>query len=109
MNQSVAEGILAQESLVEKARLGERKAYDALVLRYQRQVILMAHSILRNWELAKDASQNAFAKAYFRLDQLKDNRIFKTWLFRIVINEAKDVLRKEKVRGLFRFWRDRET
>lgn len=93
----------ADVNLVERARQGEREAFDALVLRYQGQAVLMAQNILRNWESAKDASQNAFARAYFRLKQLNDGALFKTWFLRIVINEAKDIFRKEKARGFFKF------
>lgn len=94
---------LADETLVQTARQGSREAFDALVLKYQYQAVALAQSILRNSELAKDASQNAFVKAYFGLKNFKESSQFKTWLFRIIINEAKDTLRKEKSRGLFKF------
>lgn len=91
------------ELLVRRARDGSPDAFDALVLRYQYKAVAIAYSVLKNMELAKDSSQNAFVKAYFHLKQFKENAQFKTWLFRIVVNEAKDMLRKEKSRGLFKF------
>ncbi len=91
------------ELLVHKAREGSPEAFDALVLRYQYKAVALSNSVLRNMELAKDSSQNAFMKAYFGLKKFKENAQFKTWFFRIVMNEAKDTLRKEKSRGLFRF------
>ncbi|MBI4372809.1 MAG: sigma-70 family RNA polymerase sigma factor [Candidatus Omnitrophica bacterium] len=97
------------ELLVQKARQGNRDAFGVLVRRYQGQAILVAQNVLRNLELAKDASQNAFAKAYFGLGKFREDAKFKTWLFRIVINEAKDVYRKERSRGLFRFWSANES
>lgn len=100
---------LSDEVLVIRAREGNRDAFGALVLRYQAQAIIIAQSILRNLELAKDASQNAFAKAYFGLGRFREEARFKTWLFKIVVNEAKDVYRKEKARGLFKFWEAQET
>ena len=100
--------ILADETLVQTARQGGREAFDALVLKYQYQAVALAQSILRNSELAKDASQNAFVKAYFGLKNFKESSQFKTWLFRIIINEAKDTLRKEKSRGLFKFQNETE-
>jgi RNA polymerase sigma-70 factor (ECF subfamily) len=63
----------------------------------------LAQSILRNWELAKDASQEAFAKAYFGLKQFREDASFRTWFFRIVFNEAKSAYRREKMKGLLRF------
>ncbi len=95
--------IQPDDLLVKRAREGSPEAFDALVLRYQYKAVALAHSILRNQELAKDASQNAFVKAYFGLKNFKERARFKTWLFRIVINEAKDMLRKERSRGLFKF------
>ena len=100
---------LSDEALVARARQGNRDAFGALVLRHQTQAVLIAQSVLRNLELAKDASQNAFAKAYLGLSRFREDAKFKTWLFKIVINEAKDVYRKEKSRGLFKFWSAHET
>jgi len=96
--------ILSDDILVQKARGGDRTAFDALVLRYQLQAVLVARSVLQNVELAKDASQNAFAKAYFGLKSFRADSSFKTWLFRILVNEARDVRRREQARGLFHFW-----
>ncbi len=95
--------IQPDELLVKKARQGSPEAFDALVLRYQYKAVALAQSILRNQELAKDSSQNAFVKAYFGLKNFREGSQFKTWLFRIIINEAKDTLRKEKSRGLMKF------
>ena len=95
---------LSDEALIIKARQGDRDAFGVLVSRYQAQAILIAQSVLRNLELAKDASQNAFTKAYFGLGRFRGDAKFKTWLFKIVVNEAKDTYRKEKARGLFQFW-----
>src|SRR3989338_1376156 len=99
---------LSDETLVTQAREGSRDAFGVLVSRYQLQSIMMAQGVLRNSESAKDASQNAFAKAYFGLARFRGDAKFKTWLFRIVLNEAKDVYRKEITRGLFQFWSGRE-
>ncbi len=93
----------SDEALVRRAREGNREAFGVLVERHQVQAVLMAQAVLRNMELAKDSSQNAFVKAYLGLGKFREESKFKTWLFRIVINEAKDTLRKEKSRGLFRF------
>ena len=105
----MATAVLSDEAVVTKARQGDRDAFGVLVLRYQAQAVLIAQGVLRNFELAKDASQSAFAKAYFGLNRFREDAKFKTWLFRIVLNEAKDVYRKEKARGLFRFWSGHEA
>ncbi|MBI4395104.1 MAG: hypothetical protein HY583_02790, partial [Candidatus Omnitrophica bacterium] len=74
--------VQSDELLVQKARQGNRDAFGVLVCRYQTQAVLVAHSVLKNMELAKDASQNAFAKAYFGLSKFRQDAQFKTWLFR---------------------------
>ena len=103
------ESVLSDQALVTKAREGDRSAFDALVLRHQARAVLIAQSVLRNFELAKDASQNAFAKAYFGLGRFRQEANFKTWLFKIVLNEARDIYRKEKSRGRFKIQNERQT
>jgi RNA polymerase sigma-70 factor (ECF subfamily) len=100
---------LSDQVLVAKAREGDRTAFDALVLRHQNKAVLIAQGVLKNFEWAKDASQNAFVKAYFGLKNFREEANFKTWLFKIVLNEARDVYRKERARGLFKFQANRET
>jgi RNA polymerase sigma-70 factor, ECF subfamily len=100
---------LSDQVLAAKAREGDKNAFDALVLRHQTRAILLAQGVLKNFELAKDVSQNAFAKAYFGLKNFRAEANFKTWLFKIVLNEARDAYRKEKARGLFKFQTSRET
>lgn len=92
----------SEQDLVREAREGNRESFSALVRLYQERAVMMANTVLRNSELAKDASQNAFVKAYFGLKNFRDEAQFKTWLFRIVINEAKDTYRKERSRGFFK-------
>ena len=93
--------LIADEALVEKANKGDRTAFDMLVMRYQRQAVSIAFSILKNWEVAKDASQNAFMKAFLGLKNFRNESAFKTWLVRIVLNEAKNASRKDRFRRLF--------
>ena len=87
--------------LVSRAREGDLRAFDALVMRYQHQAVSIAFSVLRNWEVAKDASQNAFMKAYFGLKNFRQEAAFKTWLIRIVLNEAKNAARRDRLRRFF--------
>ena len=65
---------------------GERNAYEAIVSRYQRGLFNVALRMLGNYEDARDATQNAFIKAY------PEQRFF-NWLFRILKNECLNVLR----------------
>jgi RNA polymerase sigma-70 factor, ECF subfamily len=84
--------------LVVKAQEGVREAFDVLVLRYQDQAVAVAQSITKNFYMAKDAAQNAFAKAYLGIRGFRGDAQFKTWLIRIVLNEAKSLMRSERAR-----------
>lgn len=91
------------EELVKRSVEGSRSAFDRLVCRYQDQAVAIARSVLGNFDLAKDAAQNAFAQAYFNLKGFRGTSQFKTWLIRIVINEAKNLRRKERFWNFFAF------
>lgn len=56
----------------------------------------VAFAILRNRTDCEDAAQNAVLKAYRCLPSLKDRRLFRTWLVRILKNECFDLLRKRR-------------
>jgi len=90
--------------LVDQALAGDREAFDALVLKYQDQAVSIANIVLKNFDLARDAAQNGFAKAYFNLKSFRKDASFKTWLVRIVMNEAKSIRRKERLRRYVPMW-----
>ena len=96
-------GRIPDALLVERACSGKKEAFDELIGRYARKAVSVAFAVLGDWEAAKDASQNAFVKAYFGLSGFKKQAAFSTWLIRIVINEAKNAARKERVKRLFVF------
>jgi len=85
--------------LVEAARRGDHQAFGELVERYQRRLLRVILQFVQNRELAEDLAQEAFVKAYQRLDQFDPSRRFGPWLFRIGVNQALDHLRREKRRG----------
>lgn len=82
----------SDSGLVCRAQLGERGAFDLLVLRYQRRVFKLTLRYTRNPADAEDASQEAFIKAYRGLRRFRGECSFYTWLHRIAINCAKNVL-----------------
>lgn len=73
---------------------GEGDRYAELVEKYQAQALRLAFSLLGNYEDAKDASQEAFVNAYRSLARFRGTARFSTWLYRIVVNECKDVFKK---------------
>jgi RNA polymerase sigma-70 factor (ECF subfamily) len=83
-------------ALVERVRGGDVTAYDALVRKYERQVFRIAQHITENREDAEDVMQDAFLKAYQKIDQFQGNSKFSTWLVRIAVNESLMRLRKRR-------------
>src|SRR6185436_2111157 len=81
--------------LVEHAKKGDRNAFGKLVERYQRRVYALAFGILRQREDAWDVAQEAFVKAYKKLDRFEGTAAFYTWLYRITYNLSIDTLREK--------------
>ena len=82
--------------LIERVRAGEREAFSELVERHARKIFRLARHITKNEDDASDVLQDAFLKAYSRLDQFHGDAKFYTWLVRIAVNEALMRLRKRK-------------
>jgi RNA polymerase sigma-70 factor (ECF subfamily) len=73
---------------IERLRAGEPGAFDELVRKYEQQIRRMLRRYLPNEEDAKDVSQQAFVKAFEKLDSFRAESAFRTWLYRIAINLA---------------------
>ncbi|MBM3141403.1 MAG: sigma-70 family RNA polymerase sigma factor [Chloroflexi bacterium] len=85
------------EALVCRAQAGEIPAFNALVIRHQDAVYSLALRMLGGREAAEDATQEAFLRAYRRLDSFRGGN-FRSWLFSIVANAARDELRRRRRR-----------
>ena len=66
---------------------------NQMVLTYEKDLLRLCCAYLRDVELARDAVQESFLKAYRRMDQFEGKASEKTWLMRIAINTCKDMLR----------------
>src|SRR6266480_4208724 len=84
------------KSLVQAAQKGDTVAFEELVARHRDKIYARAYSMMRNEEEAIDLSQEAWVKAWQRLNQFQGESGFTTWLTRIVINLCLDELRKVK-------------
>ena len=85
-----------EASTVERARAGDRQAFEELYRRYRRPVFLYLVGCLRWREDAEDAFQTAFVSAWRSLPSLDEPGRFPPWLFRIARNAARDILRKRR-------------
>ena len=92
----VAEEVHPDVALVARAKQGDTAAFEQLVRQYERQIFRVAQHITQNREDAEDITQDAFLKAYEKLDQFQGNSKFSTWLVRIAVNESLMRLRKRK-------------
>lgn len=80
------------QQLVERAQRGDKKAFELLVLKYQRKLERLLSRIIRNPSEIEDVAQEAFIKAYRALPNFRGDSAFYTWLYRIGINTAKNYL-----------------
>lgn len=78
--------------LVARAVAGEQRAYELLVIKYQRRITRLAAHMVRDSELAQDIAQETFIRAWRALHQFRGEAQFSTWLHRIAVNTAKRAL-----------------
>jgi RNA polymerase sigma-70 factor (ECF subfamily) len=83
-------------SLVRMARAGDDRAFQALVVRYQRKVYAVALGIVRDTDTAWDVAQEAFVRAHGHLAELEGEEAFAKWLFRITSHLSIDSVRRER-------------
>ena len=85
-------------SLVRRAKKGDYRAFDLLVLKYQSRVIATAFKYVKERQLAEDIAQEAFIKSYKSIDSFREESSFYTWVYRITVNTAKNYLVSSKRR-----------
>ena len=78
--------------LVERVQRGDRRAFDLLVLKYQRKLIRLLGRFVYDQAELEDIAQESFIKAYRALPNFRGESAFYTWLYRIAINTAKNHL-----------------
>ena len=83
-------------ALVQAVRGGDVAAFEQLVKRYDAKLLRIAQNVTHNSEDAEEAVQEAFFKAYQKLDQSQGHAKFSTWLIRITLNESLMKLRKQR-------------
>jgi RNA polymerase sigma-70 factor (ECF subfamily) len=84
------------ETLVQHAQRGDMRAFEELTARHRDKVYSRAFSMMRNEDDALDLSQEAWVKAWQRLNQFQGDSSFATWITRIVINLCLDAMRRQK-------------
>jgi RNA polymerase sigma-70 factor (ECF subfamily) len=80
------------QQLVERAQRGDKRAFEMLVVKYQRKLARLLSRFIRDPGEVEDVAQEAFIKAYRALPSFRGDSAFYTWLYRIGINAAKNYL-----------------
>jgi RNA polymerase sigma-70 factor (ECF subfamily) len=78
--------------LVERAVAGDQRAFELLVIKYQRRIQRLIGRMVRDVDLVEDIAQETFIRAYRALHQFRGDAQFYTWLYRIAVNTAKKAL-----------------
>jgi len=76
---------------------GDTSAFEPLVLKHQRVLFSVALRLVGNYEDARDVTQNAFIRAFERLDTFDPARKFFSWIYRIAVNESLNLRRGRRV------------
>ena len=87
------------EDCVRRAQAGDRKAFSELVRRHQDRVYRYLLRMLGSHDDALELTQDAFVKAWQALPQWQPEAQFRTWLFRIAINQCYNFLKNRKKFG----------
>ena len=80
------------QQLVLRAQGGDKRAFELLVIKYQRKLGRLLSRFVRDPAEVEDVAQEAFIKAYRALPTFRGDSAFYTWLYRIAINTAKNYL-----------------
>ena len=92
------DGSPSDEQLVLKVMAGDRRSFDELIKRYQRQAVAVSYRLLGNSQDALEVTQDAFLKAYSSIKTLQKPGAFGGWLMRIVSNLSLNYRRSRKLR-----------
>lgn len=79
-------------ALVVRAQQGDKRAFELLVVKYQRKLARLLSRLIRDPAEVEDVAQEAFIKAYRALPSFRGDSAFYTWLYRIGVNTAKNYL-----------------
>jgi RNA polymerase sigma-70 factor (ECF subfamily) len=93
-NKEAAESVVLSDlELVDQVKVGNRKAFTELVRRHQRGLLRIVLRLTRELPLAEDIVQETFIKAYEKMALFEGRSSFKSWLYQVGLNTAKNRFR----------------
>ena len=87
---------ISNSELVRKSQLGEKDAFEQLVIRHQDLVFSLAYKLTGNREMANDVAQEAFIRAWKAIEKFRGDSTFSTWIYRITVNTAWTLRKKAR-------------
>ena len=93
---SVAVAAVNETELVTQAQRGDRNAFGELVRIHAQSVTNVIYRMCGDVQIAEEAAQEAFIQAWLHLSSYRPQTSLRNWLYRIAVNAATDILRKEK-------------
>lgn len=88
--------VLSENDFVLRAKNGDKSAFEALILKYQKKIYFLCYRITNDHYSADDIAQETFVRAYFNLGSFKEGEPFYPWLRRIAVNLALNYMRDRK-------------
>lgn len=96
-NKQFSEKAMEDFEIIDRAVMGDEKAYAELMNKYRKSVYHTVLKMVRNIDDAEDLTIEAFAKAFKNLPKFKKDYTFSTWLFRVATNNCIDFIRRKKL------------
>lgn len=85
-----------EEELINRAKHGDKEAFNKLIEPYHKKMYVVAMAYLKNYADAEDAIQDTLYKIYVNLWMVNDANTFRVWIFTILKNTCNDIYRKNK-------------
>lgn len=85
-----------ERELILRAQRGERNAFNELIRMHAQSVMNVVYRMCGDAQIAEDAAQETFIQAWLHLASYRPQASLRSWLYRIAVNAATDMLRKEK-------------
>jgi len=87
-----------ESELIERCQAGDRSAFEEIFSLYRDDVFRFAFLVVRDSSLAQDVVQEAFLKVFRSIAKFQFRSSFKSWLYRVAVNEAITILRRRKIK-----------
>lgn len=85
---------MIDESILEKAKDGDKQAFRSIFNFYEQKVFSTAYFIMKDRQHAEDVVQEVFLKVYLKVHKLENNKVFEIWLYKITVNACSSFFRK---------------